>query len=877
MRLPNSSLERTSPGVLRTLFLPLVLALLLTGLALADDYVCGDADANGSVEIIDAQFLMAYIFEGGPAPVPLRSADVNATHVVDIADATSLITYSVNGVPVPCQPEAGALGPLAGNEVIIDCPLNIDVPAETDTINVNVYWSNDQPVSGFSLGFHYDSDLITVVGRSTTGSQVPNPAFFTPALVDPVNHFILVGWADYTAANPIPVTTNGFMFSLQFEIPAGVDPHCVDIDSSFVPPAGYWVFSLPSGGQLMPNYVDCDWDLVIGGAECGTANEPPTAVCTNVTVGADANCTANASVDGGSFDTDGTIVDIQQHPAGPYPLGPTSVWLVVTDDMGDMDSCQATVTVMDMTPPTAICPSNITVGNDAGQCGANVNFSVDASDNCGVASVTATPPSGSFFETGTTPVQVVAVDNAGNEDTCFFNVTVNDIEDPVAVCPGDIVLDNEVGQCGRTAMFTIDATDNCPGVTVVADHASGSQFDVGVTTVTVTATDGAGNQDVCTFTVTVNDVEDPVAICPGNITVPNDPGETGAIVDFSIDATDNCPGVTVVSDIASGSFFPLGTTTVTVTATDNAGNQDFCTFDVTVNQTNNPPVALDTTVNTTVDVAVNAQMQAYDPDGDPITFAIDDGPFNGLVSSFDANTGSFTYTPNLSYQGADSLEFHADDGSLPSNQAFVYINVGGSGQVMMIPPEQYVYYSFRVETYYDTVYFGDFPTPYTAADVDLGSVTVEGIVPSPIQVVPSYPGFTGEVVRAVFPLKDLVNPWLPLYDTTMQEFAVDGDFNDMNSFSLLGEVTVYGKKSLNPAQYIVPPDEIVLRGDVDKSGSVNIGDVTALIRFIFADGDPPLPRMVADVNCSLSVNISDATYIIQYIFAQGPPPCSAHN
>ena len=44
---------------------------------------------------------------------------------------------------------------------------------------------------------------------------------------------------------------------------------------------------------------------------------------------------------------------------------------------------------------------------------------------------------------------------------------------------------------------------------------------------------------------------------------------------------DNC-GATLSCDFNSGDFFPCGTTTVTCTATDMAGNQAFCSFDVVV-------------------------------------------------------------------------------------------------------------------------------------------------------------------------------------------------------------------------------------------------------------------------------------------------------
>ncbi len=63
-------------------------------------------------------------------------------------------------------------------------------------------------------------------------------------------------------------------------------------------------------------------------------------------------------------------------------------------------------------------------------------------------------------------------------------------------------------------------------------------------------------------------------------------------------------------------------------------------------------------------------------------------------------------------------------------------------------------------------------------------------------------------------------------------------------------------------------------GDPDASGSINIADVTFLIAYIFANGDPPLPAVSAgDANCSGSTNIADITFLIARIFAAGPEPC----
>jgi hypothetical protein len=162
-----------------------------------------------------------------------------------------------------------------------------------------------------------------------------------------------------------------------------------------------------------------------------------------------------------------------------------------------------------------------------------------------------------------------------------------------ALCPKDIVVCNDPGQCGAIVSYMTEATNT------VCVPASGSFFPVGQTVVTCTRTHPCPDVEpqTCTFTVTVNDCEPPTISCPAPITKCNDPNQCGAIVTFTAPATDNCPGVTVVCSPPSGTFFPVGTTTVNCTATDAAGNTSTCMFTVTVNDCQAPTVTCSVSVS----------------------------------------------------------------------------------------------------------------------------------------------------------------------------------------------------------------------------------------------------------------------------------------
>ncbi len=106
-------------------------------------------------------------------------------------------------------------------------------------------------------------------------------------------------------------------------------------------------------------------------------------------------------------------------PSGStFPVGAT----VNTFQFGDVATCSFTVTVVDTEPPTITPPADITVPATS-PAGAQVNYSVTATDNC-AADLVCNPPSGSVFPIGVTAVFCAAMDAAGNLTTNGFTVRV---------------------------------------------------------------------------------------------------------------------------------------------------------------------------------------------------------------------------------------------------------------------------------------------------------------------------------------------------------------------------------------------------------------------------------------------------------------------
>jgi ELWxxDGT repeat protein len=132
--------------------------------------------------------------------------------------------------------------------------------------------------------------------------------------------------------------------------------------------------------------------------------------------------------------------------------------------------------------------------------------------------------------------------------------------------------------------------------------------------------DSAGNQRACSFQIRTSSldgnscntdtVKPIIANCPQNISLVT--ASTTATANWTAPTiTDNCSAPTVSISNLSGSSFPIGTTTVTYTATDAKGNFATCRFNVIVTQQTTGGICKQYTASSTNSICNPATWQPY--------------------------------------------------------------------------------------------------------------------------------------------------------------------------------------------------------------------------------------------------------------------------
>lgn len=315
---------------------------------------------------------------------------------------------------------------------------------------------------------------------------------------------------------------------------------------------------------------------------------------------------------GGSFEdncaTDLPSLFILQSETPPGTVCPYDIvrTYYAEDNNGNGDTAVHTITVDDTTLPTFTCPSDMTITGTMTTCDTMLMITpLEAMDDCGIASISnnitgESADASATYPGGITEVVYTVTDNCGNSATCSFNITVN--VDPAFTCPEDITVDCDLSGYPAAANFAQfmalggSANLGCDVDTNTFTHVE----DILISTNTCTqvidrvySVEGSMDMFTCTQRVTATDTELPTISCPATININSEIDQCGAMVTLEPMAVDDNCGIASVTNSFSGemsAFFPVGSTTVTLTATDNCGNTATCEVEVRVNDAQAPEI-----------------------------------------------------------------------------------------------------------------------------------------------------------------------------------------------------------------------------------------------------------------------------------------------
>ncbi|TPD69839.1 lectin-like domain-containing protein [Flavobacterium microcysteis] len=290
-------------------------------------------------------------------------------------------------------------------------------------------------------------------------------------------------------------------------------------------------------------------------------------------------------------------------------FGTSSVTLRATDGDGTTSTRTFTVTFDDTVNPIAVA-QNLTLylGTNGQATTTAAAINNGSSDNCGIASITASPLTFNGTNLGTNTVTLTVTDVKGNVGTTTSTITVIDNIAPTVITQNATVSIGANGQVSITpAQVNNGSFDNVGITSLTVSPSTFNCSNLGPNTVTLTAVDASGNTSSSTAVVTVQDTTNPTIITR-NITVNLNAAGIYNLVPSEVNngSYDNCGISNLGITRALFTCADVGQSfTITLFGNDPTGNLGAATAVVTV-----ADVMAPTVITQNLTVQLNASGQA---------------------------------------------------------------------------------------------------------------------------------------------------------------------------------------------------------------------------------------------------------------------------
>jgi hypothetical protein len=285
---------------------------------------------------------------------------------------------------------------------------------------------------------------------------------------------------------------------------------------------------------------------------------------------------------------------LSQYNFSSSDVGTVNIDVVLTDPTGNTTTKPTTVKVLENQSPVLVVIDTTVHLNETGMGSIDPSWVIaSASDNHIISDTVLSQAEFDCSNIGQSNIDITITDLAGNSTTLQTSVTVKDTLSPV---PNNSSLNTVSGECEVIISNIPEATDNCGGNIEARTNDTLEYTDQGTYTLTWIYNDGNGNSATQQQTVIVDDVTSPAITCVEDQTMNLTEGQTIYTVqgdEFDpVDTSDNCSVNNLTnnynqSQTLNGAEFNPGTTTVTWVISDEAGNENQCSFNVTVNEAPN--------------------------------------------------------------------------------------------------------------------------------------------------------------------------------------------------------------------------------------------------------------------------------------------------